>query len=151
MLFRSNPLGCAAALASLELFDTNRVLDNVAEGAQRLRTRLSEFAGRSRVIGEIRQRGLMIGIELVKDRDSLEPFATDMRIGHQVALAARLRGVFLRPIGDVVILMPAPAMPVALIDRLCDVTFEAIDEVAALTERHPHDRPSDPLLVRREW
>ncbi len=149
--YTGNPLGCAAALASLELFDTNRVLDNVAEGAQRLRTRLSEFAGRSRVIGEIRQRGLMIGIELVKDRDSLEPFATDMRIGHQVALAARLRGVFLRPIGDVVILMPAPAMPVALIDRLCDVTFEAIDEVAALTERHPHDRPSDPLLVRREW
>lgn len=149
--YTGNPLGCAAALASLELFDTNRVLGNVAEGAQRLRTRLSEFAGRSRVIGEVRQRGLMIGIELVKDRDSLEPFATDMRIGHQVALAARRRGVFLRPIGDVVILMPAPAMPVALIDRLCDVTFEAIDEVAALTERHPHDRRSDPPLLLRDW
>lgn len=149
--YTGNPLGCAAALASLELFDTTGVLGNVAQSAQRLRVRLSEFAERTRVIGEIRQRGTMIGIELVKDRDSLEPFASDRRIGHQVALAARRRGVFIRPIGDVVILMPAPAMPVALIDRLCDATFAAIEEVAALTKRPSDDRHSDPHLVLRDW
>ena len=73
----------------------------------------------------------MIGIELVKDRDSLEAFAVDKRLGHRIAQAALRRGVFIRPIGDVVILMPAPAMPAELIDRLCDVTFECIDEVTA--------------------
>ena len=73
----------------------------------------------------------MIGIELVKDRDSLEAFSVDKRLGHQIARAALRRGVFIRPIGDVVILMPAPAMPADLIDRLCDVTFECIDEVTA--------------------
>ena len=129
--YTGNPLGCAAALASLRRFDTNDVLGTVSANSTRLETRLKAFAERSRFIGEIRQRGIMIGIELVKDRDSLEAFAVDKRLGHQIARAALRRGVFIRPIGDVVILMPAPAMPTELIDRLCDVTFECIDEVTA--------------------
>lgn len=127
--YTGNPLGCAAALASLDLFDTNGVLANVAQAAQHLQSRLSGLAEQNPAIGGIRQKGMMIGIELVKHSEGLVPYATDRRIGHQVAQAARRRGVFLRPIGDVVILMPAPAMPIALIDRLCDVTLESINEV----------------------
>jgi adenosylmethionine-8-amino-7-oxononanoate aminotransferase len=48
-----------------------------------------------------------------------------------VALAARRRGVIIRPLGDVIVLMPAPAMPGALVDELCTVTFAAIDEALA--------------------
>lgn len=74
----------------------------------------------------------MIGIELVKDRNSRQPFSADIRLGQQITRAARQRGAFIRGLGDVVVLMPAPAMPVALIDRLCDIAFESIVEV---TER----------------
>jgi adenosylmethionine-8-amino-7-oxononanoate aminotransferase len=80
---------------------------------------------------DIRRCGLMVGIELVQDRETGTPFPPERRLGHQVTLAARKRGVIIRPLGDVVVLMPAPAMPETLLERLCDATFEAIDEAVA--------------------
>lgn len=130
--YTGNPLGCAAGLASLQLFEDNRVLDNVAAAAERITTRLIELADHPHV-GEIRQKGLMVGIEMVRDRDGSKPFDPKLRLGHQVTLAARRRGVIIRPLSDVVVLMPAPAMPVTLIDRLCDVAIECIDEVTRKT------------------
>ena len=73
----------------------------------------------------------MVGVELVRDRTTTEPFPAARRMGHQVTLAARKRGVILRPLGDVIVLMPAPAMPADLIDRLCDVAIESIEEATA--------------------
>ena len=70
----------------------------------------------------------MVGIELVADRAELRPFPPEKPMGHQVTLAARKRGVMIRPLGDVVVLMPAPAMPLDLIDRLADETIAAIEE-----------------------
>jgi adenosylmethionine-8-amino-7-oxononanoate aminotransferase len=64
----------------------------------------------------------MVGIELTG-------FPPEHRIGHQVTLACRQRGVIVRNIGDVVVLMPAPAMPIELVERLCNVVTEAIDEL----------------------
>ncbi|MBC7965311.1 MAG: adenosylmethionine--8-amino-7-oxononanoate transaminase [Fuerstia sp.] len=126
--YTGNALGCAAGLASLQLFDDNRVLENIQVTSQRIAERLAVLRDHPHV-GEVRQKGLMIGIELVRDRDRLVPFDARLRLGHQVTLAARRRGVILRPLGDVVVLMPAPAMPVELVDRLCDVAIECIDEV----------------------
>ena len=127
--YTGNALGCAAALASLQLFDTNDVLGNVRKNSSRLTTRLTDFQSRCRCVGSIRHKGIMVGIELVEDAETKEPFAADRRIGHQVTLAARRRGVMTRPLGDVVVLMPAPAMPGPLVDELCDVLFESIEEV----------------------
>jgi adenosylmethionine---8-amino-7-oxononanoate aminotransferase len=126
--YTGNPLACAAALASLELFEKNRVLDNVRECAELLERRLKELADH-RHVGQVRQKGIMVGIELVADRQAQTPFAPAARIGHRVVLAARERGVVIRPLGDVIVLMPAPAMPPDLVDRLCTVTFAAIDDV----------------------
>ena len=128
--YTGNPLGCAAALASLALFDKNRVLQNIVRNADRLRDRLQGLCDHP-AVGEIRQKGIMVGIELVRDRASKEPWPPERRTGHRVTLAARRRGVIVRPLGDVVVLMPAPAMPGDLIDRLCDETFAAIDEATA--------------------
>ena len=128
--FTGNPLACAAGIASLELLETNRVLENVNRLSLRLARRLAGLAKHPHVL-DIRRCGLMVGIELVQDRDSRTPFPPERRLGHQVTLAARRRGVIIRPLGDVVVLMPAPAMPEALLDRLCDATFEAIDEAIA--------------------
>jgi len=126
--FTGNALACAAGLASLELFERNHVLQQVNTNADVLSSRLSELNSFPHV-GEIRQKGIMVGIELVRDRDSMEPFDNSLRLGHAVTLAARKRNVILRPLGDVVVLMPAPAMPTELIHRLCDAAIESIEEV----------------------
>jgi adenosylmethionine---8-amino-7-oxononanoate aminotransferase len=128
--YTGNPLGCAAALASLDLFEKNRVLANVQSNAARIAARLAPLADHPHV-GEIRQKGVMIGIELVRDRANSTSFPPERRTGHRVTLAARKRGVILRPLGDVAVLMPAPAMPPELIDRLCDMAIEAIDEAVS--------------------
>lgn len=127
--YTGNPLACAAGLASLELFDANRVLDNVQTIAARLSQRLAEWRDHPHV-GEIRQKGIMVGIELVQNRQTQEPFAPSARVGHRIALAARRRGVIVRPLGDVLVLMPAPAMPVELVDVLCRQALAAMEEVA---------------------
>jgi adenosylmethionine-8-amino-7-oxononanoate aminotransferase len=128
--FTGNPLGCAAALASLDLFEQNAILENVRRNETRLQQRLGKLAERPHV-GEVRGRGVMVGIELVKDRSTAEPFDPKLRLGHRVTLEARRRGLIIRPLGDVVILMPAPAMPAELIDELCTITFSAIDAAIA--------------------
>lgn len=126
--FTGNALGCAAGLASLKLFRENKVLENVGAISKLLTQRLSELADHPHV-GEIRQKGTMVGIELVVDRETKEPYAGDLRLGHQVTLAARKRGVIIRPLGNVIVLMPAPAMQVDDINKLCDGAFAAIREV----------------------
>jgi adenosylmethionine-8-amino-7-oxononanoate aminotransferase len=125
--YTGNPLGCAAALASLRLLGENRVLDNVRANEARLRQRLSELRDHPHV-GEIRHKGIMVGIELVQDRATKRSFPPERRTGHRVTLAARRRGVIIRPLGDVVVLMPAPAMPGELLDRLCEAAFAAIED-----------------------
>ena len=125
--YTGNPLGCAAALASLELFERNDLLANVARLSERITDRLAPLADHPQV-AEVRQKGIMVGIELVREREGLAAFPAERRTGHLVTLAARERGVIVRPLGDVVVLMPAPAMPVDLVDRLCDVAIESIDE-----------------------
>jgi adenosylmethionine---8-amino-7-oxononanoate aminotransferase len=126
--YTGNPLGCAAGLASLELFERHDVLGTVNANAQLLASLLQPLNDNPHV-GEIRQKGIMVGIELVQDRSSMLPFEQQLRVGHQITLAARRRGVILRPLGDVIVLMPAPAMPADRIRRLCDVTMECIEEV----------------------
>ncbi|HVV99983.1 MAG TPA: adenosylmethionine--8-amino-7-oxononanoate transaminase, partial [Planctomycetaceae bacterium] len=97
--YTGNPLGCAAALASLRLFAERDVLANARRIADRLRQRLAEIADQW-YVGEIRQQGTMVGIELVRDRATQEPFDPALRLGRRITLAARRRGVILRPLGD---------------------------------------------------
>ncbi|WP_437201381.1 adenosylmethionine--8-amino-7-oxononanoate transaminase [Planctomicrobium sp. SH664] len=130
--YTGNPLACAAALASLELFEEHQVMRNVHQNSEKLADRLAVLRDHPHV-AEVRQKGLMVGIELVRDRDPLQPFPAARRTGHLVTLAARKRGAIIRPLGDVVVLMPAPAMPTALVDKLCNIAFAAIDEATGVT------------------
>jgi len=126
--FTGNPLACAAALASLRLFETERVLERVRRTAEVLRPKLAAIAELERV-GDVRQRGLMVGIELVRDRRTKEPYAYAERIGHRVCLALRKRGILLRPLGPVVVMMPPLSLTEAEAVRLGDAVREAIVEV----------------------
>ena len=126
--YTGNPLGCAAALASLALFTKNNVMQNVGRLNETLTAALSPLRDKP-YVGEIRHKGIMVGIELVRDRDTMKPLPVENRTGHQVTLAARRRGAIIRPLGDVIVLMPAPAMPPELVQELCHITVESIEEV----------------------
>ena len=128
--YTGNPLGCAAGLASLELFDRNNVVENVQSNATYLQQRFEQLADHPNV-GQIRHKGVMAGIELVADRTTNEPFSPRLRVGHQITRAARQRGLITRPLGDVIVLMPAPGMPQETLAAVCDRTFEAIEVVTS--------------------
>src|SRR5467141_2742186 len=125
--YTGNPLACAAALASLRLFDEDLTLDHARAMGERLAEGLASVAELKHV-GDVRQRGLMIGIELVKDRKTKEEFSYADRMGHKVALAARRREVMLRPLGNVVVLMPPLSIKPSEVDFLVDGVRESIRE-----------------------
>jgi adenosylmethionine---8-amino-7-oxononanoate aminotransferase len=124
--YTGNPLACAAATASLRLMRQTRLVEGVAAKAERLAAALSPLRDHPHV-GEIRQRGLMVGIELVRDRATREEYAYELRAGHRVILEARTRGAILRPLGNVVVLMPPLAMEEAELAELAAITTASID------------------------
>lgn len=126
--YTGNPLACAAALANLELFETERTLERMQPVAERLSQKLARIAALPHV-GEVRQRGFMIGIELVADRATREEYPYANRMGFRVCQAVRRRGILLRPLGNVVVLMPPLSLTLAEADRLTDAVHDAITEV----------------------
>jgi len=126
--YTGNPLACAVALASLRLFETERTLERLAPKIARLATRLAADVAPLPHVGEVRQQGFMVGIELVAERASRTPYPAGARIGQRVVRAARARGVVIRPLGNVVVLMPPLAIAAAEVERLVDVTRDAIRE-----------------------
>jgi len=87
--------------------------------------RLGELAEHDNV-GDIRQRGMMVGIELVASRRTGQALDPQKLTGAAVCLAARKQGLIIRPLGDVVVLMPAPAMDIDTLERMLDITIETI-------------------------
>ncbi len=104
--YGGNPLACAAALASLDIFESEPVLERVRERAAELAGLLQDALGAYPSIGEVRQQGLMAGVELVDDRATKAPPPAEAMAGWRACLAAREKGVFLRPLGDTVVVMP---------------------------------------------
>jgi adenosylmethionine-8-amino-7-oxononanoate aminotransferase len=117
--YTGNPLGCAAALATLRLLTDGSVVAGVARKAQLLREALAPVAAH-RHVGDLRQAGLMCGIELVADRATKAPFPVSERVGHSLCLSLRDKGIFLRPLGDVIVLMPPLSVTDAELRHLAD-------------------------------
>ncbi len=114
--FTGNALGCAAALASLEIFEREQTLAGIQPKIERLRQRLAEWIAPLPHVFEVRQKGLMIGIELRRDRR--QPYPPEAAIGARACRLARDRGVILRPLGAVVVLMPPLSITLDEIDVL---------------------------------
>ena len=123
--YTGNPLACAAGLANLETFRAEKTLQKLQPKIRYLRERLNEFWGLCHV-GDIRQAGFMVGIELVKDKSAKTPYPASRRVGHAVILEARRRGVILRPLGNVIVLMPPLSISRSELKFLLDVTYESI-------------------------
>ena len=128
--FTGNALGCAAALASLDLIERDDTVGRAKNVAAQLHEGLASLADHPNV-AQVRQKGTMVGIELVASRDPLTPYPGERRTGHRVTLAARKRGLILRPIGDAVVMMPAPMMPAETVQRLIDLTIGSINEAVS--------------------
>lgn len=126
--FTGNPLACAAALASLEIFRRERLLERIQPKIRHFESRLEAFRELESV-GDVRCKGLMAGIELVADKETKQPYPVEKRVALKVILEARRRGLVIRPLGDVVVLMPPLAVTLEELDRILDVTYESIDLV----------------------
>ncbi|MCA0756276.1 adenosylmethionine--8-amino-7-oxononanoate transaminase [Paenibacillus sp. N4] len=103
--FTGNPLGCAVALRSLLLMEERGIVAGVRAKAAQAEEQLAPLIDRPHV-GDIRQKGLMIGIELVKDKAAREPYEWSERIGVRTAMRARELGLLTRPLGNVIVLIP---------------------------------------------
>jgi adenosylmethionine-8-amino-7-oxononanoate aminotransferase len=125
--FTGNALGCAAAVASIDLIKSSGLLESLPAKIALIHDMLAPLADHPHV-GDIRQCGMMVGIELVRERprESYEPV---LRMGTKVCQEAMRRGVIIRPLGDVVVLMPAPAMDLATLTTLLDATVASIEIV----------------------
>ncbi len=126
--FTGNPLGCAAALASLDLFETDRVFDKLPGKIEKLAAHLTRLA-RNPHVGDVRQWGLMAGVELVRDKATREPFAYAMQVGAAVCHRARRYGVIVRPLADTIVVMPPLAISLDNLDHLMNAVERCIDEV----------------------
>ena len=124
--YSGNPLACAAALATLDLFVQGDVLNRNRALAQKLAAAAAPLADHPNV-AEVRQLGMILAVEFVRDRGTREPFAWQERRHLRIHRHALSRGVLLRPIGNVLYFMPPYVITPQEIDLLADVAGTAIE------------------------
>ena len=124
--YTGNPLACAAALATLDVFEEERTIERLEPKTALLGQLLHDLVEPLGHVAEVRRCGFMCGIELA-DRDG-RPHDPALRMGHRVTLAARARGAIVRPLGDVVVLMPPLSIEADVLEELVEITADAIAE-----------------------
>lgn len=125
--YGGNPLGAAAALATLRVFEEERTLEAMAPKCDLLDRWLARFADLPHV-GDVRRRGLMAGIELVRDRASKAEFPWSRQMGASICRRARDFGLIVRPLGDVLVVIPPLSISEAQIDQMMDVLYRCTRE-----------------------
>ncbi len=127
--YSAHPVGAAAALATLRLIDELEIVNHVANVGPYLQEQMRARLGDHQHVGDIRGRGLMIGIELVKDRATKESFAMADRTGRKVLKAAAARGLITRALGDTMVFAPPLVIERDQIDELVDKFASAVCDV----------------------
>ena len=122
--YGGNPIACAAALASLDIFEGEPVLARVADRAAFLGARLEEALGGHPLVGEVRQQGLMAALDIVSAPE---------QTGWRACMKARDRGVFVRPIGETVVVMPPLSIEEGELSQICEAVRYGLDSVARST------------------
>jgi len=125
--YSGNPISCAAALGNLEVFRKYKTLEKLQGKIEFLEQELKEFRGLKHV-GDVRNKGLMVGIELVDDKETKKPYPANMKMGWKVADLAMEGEVLIRPLGNVVVLMPPIGISLDELKKLLNVTYNAIKE-----------------------
>src|SRR5699024_12486572 len=129
--YTGNRIGCAVALENIKLFESEQIIPSLQDKIKLFDQQLERFTQLPNV-ADIRQQGMMIGIELVKDRETKEPFPEEWQVEHEIILEARKNSEIIRQIGAVIILLPHLTIHEDELRTLLNVTYEAIQTV---TER----------------
>ena len=124
--YGGNPLGAAAAIATLDVFVEEDTLSNLSPKIERLAALLARI-GEHPNVGDVRQRGLIGAIELVKDQATRQPFDWQEKRGQKVCDHAWNEGVWLRPLGNVVVIMPPLSITVQQLDKIGHAVEQGID------------------------
>ena len=124
--FTGNPLGCSVALANLQVFRQEKTLSRLSSKIKLL-TRWLSLMAKMPNVGDIRQCGFMVGIELVTDKRTKEPFPLSAKVGHRVASIARTKGLILRPIGNVLVLMPPLSTSAEELKKMLEILKESVE------------------------
>jgi adenosylmethionine-8-amino-7-oxononanoate aminotransferase len=132
--YTGNPLGCAAALATLDVFERERTIERLQPKLRLLRQLLADLVEPLPHVAEVRRCGFMCGIELKADPGAAEAYPTGARMGHQVTLEARARGAIIRPLGDVVVLMPPLSIEPDELEELVEITTDSIAAATVTAE-----------------
>lgn len=127
--YSAHPVGAAAALAALKLIDDLKVVDNVADVGPYMLQALRDRLGQHAHVGDIRGKGLMLGIELVHDRGTKEALPMANRTGRQVLKAAANRGLITRALGDTLVFAPPLVITRADADAIVDRFGAAVEDV----------------------
>ncbi len=132
--YTGNALGCAAAIASLELFEENDIIASLPEKVSLIKTALDRI-GSLDYIGDVRQCGMMAGIEIVKSKTEKQSFPCENAIGAKLCAAMRPKGAMMRPLGDVVVLMPPVAIDPPTLGELLDIVTDTLEnDLPAIVE-----------------
>ncbi len=126
--YTGNPIACNLALTNINLFEEEKTLENVRKNIAILEERLQEFLELNHVI-DVRNYGLMAGVELIKDKEKQENYPYGERMGFKVAKAMLKRGIWVRPLGDVMVIMPPLSIKEEELNYFIDSLKESIIEV----------------------
>jgi adenosylmethionine-8-amino-7-oxononanoate transaminase len=127
--YTGNPLACAAAIANIDLFRKEKTLQRLKPKIAFLSKRLADVR-KLAPVGEVRQKGFMVGIELVKNRLTKEPYPLEEKAGFRVVQECRKHGLIIRPLGNVIVLMPPLSSSLQELGRMLDIVHAAIKTVA---------------------
>ncbi|MEW6067280.1 MAG: adenosylmethionine--8-amino-7-oxononanoate transaminase [Nitrospirota bacterium] len=126
--YTGNPLACSAALACLDLFEKEKVLDGLEGKIKILRSWLKDVSELQHV-GDVRNAGFMAGVELIRDKQTKEPYDWAEKMGWRVAYHARDNGVFIRPLGNVIVIMPPLIISEQNLNQLLKVIKNSIVKI----------------------
>jgi adenosylmethionine-8-amino-7-oxononanoate aminotransferase len=124
--YTGNPLACAAALATLDVFEDERTLERLEPKVELLGQLLDDLVAPLDHVAQVRRAGFMCGIELAQEPQHGVSYESRLRIGHEVTLAARSRGAIVRPLGDVVVLMPPLSIAPETLEDLVEIVADSI-------------------------
>src|SRR3990170_2912086 len=124
--YTGNPLGCAAAIANIDIFEQEKVIEQVRVKSSLLEKLLDPLKNHPHV-GDIRQKGLMAGIELVQNKTTKTQYPLEDKTGFRVCIKAKKMGLILRPIGNVIILMQPLSISPAVLKKMVSIITSAID------------------------
>jgi adenosylmethionine-8-amino-7-oxononanoate aminotransferase len=126
--YTGNPLACAAAIANLYLFAREHTLKKLRPKIAFLSKELERFK-KLKHVGEIRQKGFMVGMELVRNKKTKEAYSLEQKMGINVVVECRRQGLIIRPLGSVIVLMPPLSISMQELKRMIEIVYRAVKTV----------------------